>query len=138
MKFFYAELDNNNKVKAVHNFSKQVTAQNIISLTTYDLSVLGQTYDPTTEEFSAPTPAAKRTIKPHKFLERLPYAKRVALMGSTSAEAKLAVATLFGVYTEIELDSEELLTQLDGLVAAGEITAQEKADLLADVLPSEE
>jgi hypothetical protein len=54
--FYYAQLDNNNIVHSVTQLLDEVKAPNLVPINSFDLTLIGQQYNPTTGQFSPVTP----------------------------------------------------------------------------------
>ncbi len=79
-----------------------------------------------------PAPSARRIIPPLEFLQRFTAAERTAIRAAAAASPDLADWIDQARFArEIELDAPTTAAGLDALVAAGLLTAERKAAVLA-------
>lgn len=118
---FYAEIDNNNMVKAILRTPKKITNQRMIIIQSYDQSVLGKKYiDNTFIRVAVP----KSIITVEEFYDRIGFDKLTEMIASLSPGAK-AFLKIVGSKKRINLENLEIIKGKNKLIELGVLTEQE-------------
>ena len=82
---FYAQLNDQSVVQVVSDLKGEVEASHMIELPFYDVSKMGNLYDPATKTFTPTSETPPRFIGTQEFFRRLTSQERQALRGTKAA-----------------------------------------------------